>query len=66
MNKLIIILLLGVVLLLVVFLRGDKNIMGGGQSGDGFSEKEPPENLIEIQQEAEFESFRKTDVGPTM
>ncbi len=66
MNKLIIILLLGVVLLLVVFLRGDKNMIGGGPSGDGFSENPPPENLIEIQQEAEFESFRKTDVAPTM
>jgi hypothetical protein len=49
-----------------VFLRGDKNIMGGGPSGDGFSEKEPPENLMEIQQEAEVESFRRTEVAPTM
>lgn len=60
MNKLIIILLLGVVVLLVLFLSGDKSIPGSQ------TEKEPPENLTEIQKEAEVESFRKTDVAPTM
>ena len=60
MNKLIIILLLGVVVLLVLFLSGDKSIPGSQ------TEKEPPENLTEIQKEAEVESFKKTGVGPTM
>lgn len=61
MNKLIIILLLGVIVLLVVLFRNSEKMPNGG-----LPEEVPPANLTEIQQEAEMESFRKTDVAPTM